>query len=314
VEGVFSEVRECGRLIAWTIGQMSAGRERESTRAVVERERGNLRRRSSRRETFQEVASADGTTISFDRLGEGAPVIMVCGAMCDRGLMRPSAEKLAKHFTVFTYDRRGRGDSGDTAPYALEREIEDLDALVAEAGGRVSVYAHSSGAALALHAAAGLPIAKLVLHEPPYNPDGDEDRQRATRKEAQHIKTLLAENRRGDTLEYFWRSIGMPQEMVDEMRHTPRWAELEAMAPTMAYDSEVMGDISRGGAVPTDLAGRVATGTLVLVGGASPEWMIDVGNLPGDALPNVRYRVLEGQEHVVPPELLVPVLAEFLAR
>src|SRR5918994_1273510 len=131
------------------------------------------------------VTSSDGTPIAFDRLSDGQPVIVVGGQLCDRALTRPTAEELAKLFTVFNYDRRGRGDSGDTAPYALEREVEDLGALIAEAGGTASVYAHSSGAALALRAAAaGLPIAKLVLHEPPYNPDGDEDRQRATQNEA----------------------------------------------------------------------------------------------------------------------------------
>ena len=263
---------------------------------------------------METLTSNDSTTIAFDRLGDGPPVIVVGGQLCDRALTRPTAEELAKRFTVFNYDRRGRGDSGDTAPYALEREVEDIGALIAEAGRTASVYAHSFGAALALHAAAGgLPIYKLVLHEPPYNPEGDEDRQHATRKEAEHIETLLAEDRRDEALEYFWRTIGMPQEMVDEMRQTPRRAELEAMAPTMAYDSEVMGDIGRGGAVPTDLAGRVRCETLVLVGGASPEWMIDVARQVADALPKVRYRVLEGQEHVVPPEILVPVLAEFLA-
>jgi pimeloyl-ACP methyl ester carboxylesterase len=122
-------------------------------------------------ETFQEVASPDGTTIAFDRLGEGSPVIVVCGAMCDRALMRPTAEELAKHFTVFNFDRRGRGDSGDTAPYAVEREIEDIGAPIAEAGGTASVYGHSSGAGLVLHAAAyGLPITKIVLHDPPTRP------------------------------------------------------------------------------------------------------------------------------------------------
>ena len=261
---------------------------------------------------METLTSSDGTQIAFDRLGDGPPVIVVGGQLCDRALTRPTAEELAKRFTVFNYDRRGRGDSGDTAPYALEREVEDIGALIAEVRGKASVYGHSSGAALALHAAAGLPMSKLVLHEPPYNPEGDEYGQRATRKEAEHIRTLLAEDRRDEALEYFWRTIGMPQEMVDEMRQTPRWAELEAMAPTMAYDSEVMDDIGRGGAVPTDLAGRVRSETLVLVGGASPEWMIDVARQVAEAMPNGRYSVLEGQEHVVPPEILVPVLAEFL--
>src|SRR5215211_7319219 len=251
---------------------------------------------------MDKVTSRDGTPIAFDRLGDGPPVILVCRAICDRALMHPTAEELAKHFTVFNYDRRGRGDSGDTAPYAVEREVEDIGALVAEAGRTPSVYGHSSGAGLALHAAAhGLPISRLVLHEPPYNPDGDEDRRRATRKEAERIKTLLAEDRRGEAVEYLWRSIAMPQEMVDQVRRTPRWAELEAMAPTMAHDSEIMGDISKGGAVPTDLLDAVSIPTLVLVGGASPEWMIDVGRHVADALLNGRLGVLEGREHVVPP-------------
>jgi hypothetical protein len=152
-----------------------------------------------------------------------------------------------------------------------------------------------------------------VLHEPPYNPEGDEDRQRATQKEAEHIQTLLAEDRHSDAVEYFLRSIGMLQEMVDEMRHTPRWAELKAMAPTMAYDSAVMENISRGGTVPSDLAGRVRNESLVLVGGASPEWTIDVGKQVAKAMQNGRYGILKGQEHVVPPEVLVPVLEEFFA-
>jgi pimeloyl-ACP methyl ester carboxylesterase len=261
---------------------------------------------------MNKVTSADGTPIAFDLLGAGPPVIVVAGQLCDRSLTRPTAEELAKHFAVFNYDRRGRGDSGDTAPYAIEREIEDIDALIAEAGGKASVYAHSSGAGLALHAAAaGLPISRLVLHEPPYTPHGAEEERRTARKEAQHIRALLAEDRRGDAVEYFWMSVGMPPEMVEGMRHTPRWAELEAMAHTMAYDSEIMGDISTGGAVPTDLAGRVRNETLVIVGGASPQWMIGVGEQVADALPNGRHMVLEGQEHVVPPEVLVPVLEEF---
>ncbi|MDQ3783864.1 MAG: alpha/beta hydrolase [Actinomycetota bacterium] len=262
---------------------------------------------------MNKVTSSDGTTIAFERIGDGRPVIVVGGALCDRAKTRPLAEELAKHFTVINYDRRGRGDSGDTAPYAVEREIEDIGALIAEAGGTASVYGHSSGAGLALHAAAhGLPITKLVLHEPPYVPDGEEER-RTSQEIGENLKTLLAEDRRGDAVELMMTTTGMPPEMVGQMRNEPWWAGLEAMAPTIAYDSEVMGDISRGGTIPTDLLGAVTVPALVLCGGASPDWMIDIGRQVADGMPKGRLDVLEGQEHVVPPEILVPVLAEFLA-
>src|ERR671912_349808 len=265
-------------------------------------------------EFMDKVTSSDGIQIAFDRLGDGPPVIVVCGAMCDRALMRPTAEELAKHFTVFNYDRRGRGDSGDTAPYAVEREIEDIGALIVEAGGTASVYGHSSGAGLVLHAAAhGLPITKIVLHDPPYAPDGDEEARRISREYGENLKAMLAEDRRGDAVELFMTMVGMPQQMIEGMRHTPRWAELEAMAPTLAYDSEVMGDIGRDGTIPVDQASRVTVPALVLTGGADYPWMTDVGRRLADAMPKGRHRVLEGQEHVVPPDVLVPVLAEFFA-
>ena len=263
---------------------------------------------------METVTSSDGTAIAFDRLGDGPPVIVVCGAMCDRALMRPTAEELAKHFTVFNYDRRGRGDSRDTTPYALEREIEDIGALVAEAGGTASVYGHSSGAGLVLHAVAhALPIAKIVLHDPPYTPDGDDEARRTSREYGENLKAMLSKDRRGDAVELFMTLVGMPQEMIEGMRHTPRWAELEAMAPTLAYDSEIMGDIGRDGTIPVDQASRVTVPALVLTGGADYPWMTDVGRRLADAMPNGRHRVLENQEHSVPPEVLAPVLAEFFA-
>jgi pimeloyl-ACP methyl ester carboxylesterase len=228
--------------------------------------------------------------------------------------MRPTAEELAKYFTVFNYDRRGRGDSGDTAPYAVEREIEDIGALMDEAGGTASVYGHSSGAGLVLHAAAhGLPIAQVALHDPPYAPD-DEEARRSAREYGETLKAMLSEDRPGDAVELFMTTVGMPQEIVEGMRQTPRWAQLEAMAPTLAYDSEIMGDIARGGTVPIDQAGRVTVPALVLTGGADYPWMTEVGRRLADGIANGHHRVLEGQEHVVPPEVLVPVLTEFFAH
>src|SRR5215211_4972111 len=259
------------------------------------------------------VMSSDGTHIAFEKFGDGPSVIVVGGATCDRAMTRPLAEELAQHFTVTNYDRRGRGDSGDTAPYAVEREVEDLGALLVEAGGRASVYGHSSGAGLVVHAAAhGLPIAKLVLHEPPYVPDGEVE-CRISQEYGEKLRAILAEDRRGDAVELFMRTVGMPAEMVGQMRNEPWWAGMEAIAPTLAYDSEIMGDIKRGGTVPAELVGAVTIPALVLCGGASPAWMIDVSQQVAYALPNGRLSVLESQEHVVPTEILAPVLAEFFA-
>jgi pimeloyl-ACP methyl ester carboxylesterase len=260
-----------------------------------------------------QAMSADGTLIAYEQMGAGPPLVLVAGASCDAARMRPTAEHLARDFAVINYDRRGRGESGDTLPYAIEREVEDLAALISRAGGKASVYGHSSGAALALHAAAqGLPIDWLILHEPPYSPDIEEHRREA-REYRRQLEAMLAEGRRGDALELFFTLVGMPPDMVEEMRRGPGWPALEALAHTLAYDSAVMGDVSRGGAVPTDVARGVTTPTLVLVGGASPDWMIEVGRELADTVQDGRHRILEGQEHVVPPEILAPVLKEFLA-
>ena len=259
------------------------------------------------------VTSADGTPIAFERFGEGPPLIVIGGATCDRARTRGVSEAFARDRAVINYDRRGRGDSGDTQPYAVQREIEDIAALIEEAGGAASLYGHSSGAGLALHAAArGLPIEALVMHEPPYSPDRDEDRREA-RLYGEQLRALLAEGRRGEAVELFFTIVGMPGEMIGEMRRGPGWADLEALAPTLAYDSEVMGDVATGGVMPTELAARVTAPTLVIAGGAGPEWMVDVARQVADAMKNAELRVLEGHEHVVPPDVLAPVVEEFLA-
>lgn len=260
--------------------------------------------------TVTQTRSQDGTRIAFERLGVGEPVILVAAALQGRTNYRPLAEELARHFTVFNYDRRGRGGSGDTQPYAVERELEDLNAVVTEAGGRASVYGHSSGAALVLHAAAhGLPIDKIILHEPPFGSGSDEVRQ-AEQQEAERISALLAQDRNGDAVKTFLEPMGMPPEMLDHLSHDPA---MQANAPTILYDPyEVMSEHSRGGKTPAEQAGGVTTPALVVAGGASPEWMINASRQIADALPMGGLHILEHQQHIVPPEVLAPVLTEFL--
>lgn len=256
--------------------------------------------------------SQDGTQIAFERLGAGPPLILVAAALQGRATYRPLAEELSGRFTVFNYDRRGRGDSGDTAPYAVQREIEDLGAVIAEAGETASVYGHSSGAALVLHAAAhGLPVDKIVLHEPPFG-SGAEQERRAERQEAERISALLAQDRRGDAVRTFLEPMGLPPQVLDDLSRDPA---MRAHAPTLRYDPfEVMSDRSRGGRTPPEQAAGVTTAALVLAGGSSPDWMIDAARRIADALPEGRLQLLEDQEHIVPPEILAPVITEFLIR
>jgi Alpha/beta hydrolase family len=213
------------------------------------------------------LTSSDGTTIAFDLLGDGPPVILVCGGSTDRTANAPLSELLAEHFTVFNYDRRGRGDSGDTAPYAVEREIEDIDAVIAAVSGSASVYGTSSGAALALEAAAsGLAITKLALWEPSYIVEG---RPRPPANTAGIYTELVAASRRGDAVEYFMaKVVGLPPEFVAEARKAPWWPAQEALAHTLAYDATIMGDYS----LPAERAASVMVPTLVIDGGASSPW------------------------------------------
>jgi pimeloyl-ACP methyl ester carboxylesterase len=257
------------------------------------------------------VRSSDGTTIAFDQWGEGSPLIYVGGALNDRSAGAPLAALLAQRFTVLSYDRRGRGASGDTPPYAVEREVEDLEALIVEAGGSAFVYGMSSGGALALQAAArGLAITKLAIYEPPFA--ADDNQRRRAREYATRLTELLSAGRRGDAVELFMTMVGMPAEMIAQMRGAPMWPALEALAPSLAYDSAVMGD-SGGGSLPTERLAAVAAPTLVLDGGASPAWMREVARLVANTLPGGQHRRLEGQTHDVAPEALAPVLEEFFA-
>lgn len=256
------------------------------------------------------VTSKDGTTIAFDQSGQGPAVILVDGALCSRtfGPMGPLAALLAPHFTVFSYDRRGRGESGDTAPSALEREVEDIAALINEAGGSACVYGISSGAALAFEAAGRLPaITKLAMYEAPYSLDADRI-QRFKEYRAQ-LDTVLAAGRRGDAVELFMRLVGAGDEGVAGMRQSPVWPVFEAVAPTLPYDAAALGDSS----VPTARAREVTVPTLVMAGGATFPFIQQAAQALADALPNRQHRTLEGQTHEVAAEAIAPVLVEFFA-
>jgi pimeloyl-ACP methyl ester carboxylesterase len=255
------------------------------------------------------VTSRDGTTLGFDRLGQGPPVVLVCGGSVDRMSNASLAAELADAFTVFNFDRRGRGESGDTAPYAVEREVEDIDAVITEAGGSAHLYGSSSGAALALEAAAsGLDIERLALWEPPFILD---ERRRPPADTAKTYDDLVAAGRRGDAVEYFMsKVVGLPDEFVAQARSSPWWPAQEALAHTLAYDATVMGDYS----LPTDRAAAVKVPTLVLAGDSSFPGMTEAAHALAESVPDADVRTMEGQSHDVSAEVLAPALKEFFRR
>lgn len=257
-----------------------------------------------------QVVSKDGAKIAYENMGRGPAVVIVDGALAYRGNfgLVPLAAALSQNFTAYTYDRRGRGESTDTQPYAVEREIEDIEALIDAAGGSAFVFGISSGAALAMEAAIklGIKIRKLAMYEPPYN--SDEAFRQAWRDYRRRLKESLEAGRRGDAVALFMMLTGMPANRVPEMRQDPMWPMLEAVAPTLAYDAAIMGEDAT---VPTKRAANVAVPTLIMDGGASYQFMHDTANALAKAIPDARHRTLEDQTHDVAPEALAQALKEF---
>jgi len=264
------------------------------------------------------VTSKDGTAIAYDRSGEGPAVILVDGALCFRkfGPMESLATLLAPHFTVFTYDRRGRGESGDTKPFAVEREVEDIDALINAAGGSAALYGISSGAFLALQAASRLTnrITKLAIYEPPCSMT--EERIQQFKEYRTHLDELIAAGQRGDAVMLFMRLVGgniadegspAPENPGAQLRETPVWPIFEAVAPTLAYDAAAMGESS----IPTEQAAAARMPMLALAGGDSPAWLQQAAQAVAEAAPNARHGILAGQTHEVAAEAIAPVLIEF---
>lgn len=256
------------------------------------------------------VTSRDGTTIVFDRSGGGPAVILVTGAFGDRSMMAPVAALLAARFTVYAYDRRGRGGSGDTAPYAVEREVDDIEALLEHAGGSAYAYGISSGAVLALHAARALPgLTKLALYEPPFIVD--DSYPPLPPDYLDQVKELTATGRPGDAVELFLTFVGVPAEEVAQMRAEPFWQALEAVAHTLAYDFTVMGDTQRGKPLPAKWA-SITTPALVADGAKTPQpYIRPAADSLAALLPNARRLTIPDQDHAVAPEAIVPVLTDY---
>jgi pimeloyl-ACP methyl ester carboxylesterase len=258
------------------------------------------------------VISKDGTPIAFDQFGQGPALILVQGALCARlSWSGPELAKLlAPYFTVYNYDRRGRGDSGDARTYAVEREIEDIDALIAKAGGSAFLFGHSSGGALALDATLQLgsdKVKKLAIYEVPYN--DDPEAQQAWRAYIQQLTELLAANRGGDAVVLFMKYVGTPDDQIEAMRHSPAWSMLESIGPTLAYDHTAI--LGQDNTVPVERAAYVLVPALLMNGSASFPFMYGTVRTLSEVMPHAQLRTLEGQSHSPASDVLAPVLIEF---
>ena len=263
------------------------------------------------------VTSKDGTPIAYDRQGDGPAVILVIGGLADRSENAPLATELAARFTVYNYDRRGRGQSGDSLPYAVQREIEDIDALIAEAGGPAHLFGVSSGGVLVLEAAlAGIAVDRLAVYEVPYCLAGDMPRR--SREFVERLGPALAEDRRGDALELFMRFAGSSEEEIEGARRSRWWPGLLAMAHTLAYDAACMGDYQP----PRARLARITRPVLAATGGVSPDSQVGMGGLPPDfftraadaiaaSVPHAARQTVAGSGHVADPKALAAVLQRF---
>lgn len=257
------------------------------------------------------LSSRDGTTIAYDKEGDGPALIVVDGALTvhSSGGKSDLAELLAPHFTVYGYDRRGRGGSGDTPPYAVDREIDDIKALIDHAGGPAFLYGHSSGGPLAMRAAIRLggKVSKIAMYEPPYN--NDPGVQESWSQYLRQLEQTLAEGRNADAVALFMRFTGTTDEQIEGMRQASFWPGLAAVGPTLAYDhAAIMGEPW---AVPTELAAQVQVPALAIWGGASLPFMPDAARTLSAAIPRGQVRMLAGQTHEVHASVLAPVLVEF---
>jgi pimeloyl-ACP methyl ester carboxylesterase len=255
----------------------------------------------------EHARSADGTTIAYDRTSDGPPLVLVGGALSDRHGGGELVPLLAAHFSVVTMDRRGRGDSGDTPPYSPAREVEDLKAVIDAVGGTALVHGHSSGAVLALEAAAaGAALTRLSVYEPPYLTDSTGGKESGAT--ARKIQEAIGRGDVGTAVEVFMRSTGAPFDPA--IRESPWWPGLVAIGRSLPYDMALVGDSS----VPAKRLAKITVPTLGLYGGASPPWARASIEAVTAAIPGATQDVLRGQTHGAAPEVLAPVLIEWFLR
>jgi pimeloyl-ACP methyl ester carboxylesterase len=256
------------------------------------------------------VASRDGTRIAYDTSGAGPPLVVVNGGLAERGAVAALRPLLEPHFTLIAYDRRGRGDSGDAAAYAPEREVEDLAAVIEAGGAPALVFGHSSGAILALRAAtSGVPMRRLAVYEPPFMVPGT--RPMPTRESTSRLAERLAANdREGALAIFFVEQVGLPQAAFDRLKASPAWPRMLAIAHTTAYDAKLTGDAG----VPVAALAKLTLPTLVLSGTATWPWIAETARVVAEALPNAETVHLEGQAHSPAPDLLAPALVRFFGE
>lgn len=257
------------------------------------------------------TTSKDGTTLAYDVYGSGPALIYITGASCFRSFkpILQDARKFAEEFTVYNYDRRGRGDSGDTPPYTIEREVEDIAAMIDAAGGKANLYGHSSGAVLALEAALRLgdKVNKVVMYDPSYVHD---EAEKVTYGQlSQKVQKLLDNGKNKEAMSTFLKGIGMPTLFVWLLPLFPGWKTMVALAPTLAYDIALTNDLP-----PVDRATQVAVPTHIVVGEKSPASINHVANQLTKAIPNAKFEQLAGQSHMVSAKALLPVLSGFLKQ
>jgi len=260
------------------------------------------------------VTSTDGTTIAFEAYGDGRPLILIDGATAHRAVNPLNAEVgelLTDRFRTYAYDRRGRGASTDTAPYAIQREIEDIAALIDDAGQPAILFAWSSGGLLALDAAAaGLPIAGLVLFEPPVVVD--DVRPPLPSDYVEQLDAFVAEGRRDKAAELFMTAAAMlPAEAVAGMKQSPYWAPVEEIAHTISYDGRIMGTTMSGNPLPSDRWADVKAPVLVLYGDKTWPALSAGAEAVAAHLPTATLKAIPGENHGTEAATLAPVLREF---